>query len=232
MNGNGSATFKFTGTGIRLLAPTNVDKGLAKVTIDGEYKLVSMYTPNYKAKNVVYEVNNLPAGTHTIKIEYTGLTSSGSTGAAIVIDAVDIIEGDIVKNETKSTTKRVEEDNAKISYSGKWNVLEYKDYSQGKALGTNTKGSKATFKFTGTGISIIAAKKSNRGIAKVTIDGKVYSVDMYSNKFVPRTYVYSDKNLSVGTHTITIEYTGNANSAATGNTISIDGFDIINGDII
>ncbi|CDM67953.1 Hypothetical protein CM240_0788 [Clostridium bornimense] len=226
------AEFTFTGTSISLIGPKDNTRGIAKVTIDGTVYTVDMYSSTSQPRVYMFQKKGLSSGKHTITIEYTGLSMTSDANATMGFDGVDIIDGDIVETETKPITKRIEEDNEKISYSGKWNILEYKDYSKGKALGTNIKGSKATFKFTGTGISIIASKKSNRGIAKVTIDGKVYNVDMYSNNFVPRTYVYSDKNLSSGTHTITIEYTGSANSSATGNIISIDGFDIINGDII
>ena len=47
-------------------------------------------------KNVVFQKNGLKSGTHTIKVEYTGMRDSKSTGNLIIIDSFDIVEGNII----------------------------------------------------------------------------------------------------------------------------------------
>ncbi|MBU5317395.1 hypothetical protein KQI30_14150, partial [Clostridium bornimense] len=72
------------------------DRGIAKVTVDGESYSVDMYSASAKYKNVVFQKKDLKSGTHSIKIEYTGMRNSKSTGTLIVIDAFDIIDGNII----------------------------------------------------------------------------------------------------------------------------------------
>ncbi|MBU5317833.1 hypothetical protein KQI30_16410, partial [Clostridium bornimense] len=82
--------------GIKLLASTYKDRGIAKVTVDGESYSVDMYSASAKYKNVVFQKKDLKSGTHSIKIEYTGKKNSKATGTLTVIDAVDITSGNII----------------------------------------------------------------------------------------------------------------------------------------
>ena len=61
-----------------------------------DYSTSDMYSASAKYKNVVFQKNNLKAGTHSIKIEYTGMRNSKATGSLIIIDAFDIIDGNII----------------------------------------------------------------------------------------------------------------------------------------
>ena len=133
--------------------------------------------------------------------------------------------------EVAEKVKRIEENNSNIKYIGKWSTSRNKNHSDGAVKISNTTGSSAEFKFTGTGIKLLASTYKDRGIAKVTIDGVSYSVDMYSAKAIYKNVVFQKKGLKSGTHTIKVEYTGMRDSKSTGNLI-IDAFDIVEGNII
>jgi len=126
---------------------------------------------------------------------------------------------------------RVEENNSKITYTGNWSTYSDKEYSGSTAKFAKS-DAKATFKFTGTGIKIISATSNNRGVAMVTVDGKVYSADMFSSNFVFKGTALEIKGLASGTHTITISYSGIKSGMSNGTMIVLDAFDIIGGNII
>ena len=134
--------------------------------------------------------------------------------------------------EVAEKVKRIEENNSNIKYIGKWSTSRNKNHSDGAVKISNTTGSSAEFKFTGTGIKLLASTYKDRGIAKVTIDGVSYSVDMYSAKAIYKNVVFQKNGLKSGTHTIKVEYTGMRDSKSTGNLIIIDSFDIVEGNII
>ena len=66
----------------------------------------------------------------------------------------------------------------------------------------------------------------------MTIDGTTYNVDMYSLSYKSLNVVFENKNLKKGTHTISVKYTGMKNASSNGKLISIDAFDIMDGDIL
>ncbi|SCN25713.1 PEGA domain protein [Clostridium sp. N3C] len=225
---SGSLSFNFTGTGIRLISTPYNNRGIAKVTIDGTSYDVDMYSTSLGFQQTVFEKTNLANGTHSIKVEYTGRKNSRSSATYIMIDAFDIINGNIV---TASTVKRIEENNNTITYSGTWGSESLSKFSGGVEKYAGSSAS-LSFNFTGTGIRLISTPYTNRGIAKVTIDGTSYDVDMYSASLGYQKTVFEKTNLPNGIHSIKVEYTGRKNSKSSSTYIMVDGFDIINGDIV
>ena len=129
-------------------------------------------------------------------------------------------------------TTRIEENNSKIKYTGSWTTASESNSSGKNVKYTNVLNSSLKFNFTGTGIKIIAPTSADKGIAEVTIDGTTYNVDMYSLSYKSQNVVFEKKNLKKGTHTISVKYTGMKNASSNGKLISIDAFDIMDGDIL
>ncbi|MFJ3762432.1 hypothetical protein [Streptomyces sp. NPDC090080] len=68
-----AATITFTGTGITFLTETNSDEGDIAVSLDGApEQTVSANTPQRHARQSVYTVADLPAGTHTLTLTKAG----------------------------------------------------------------------------------------------------------------------------------------------------------------
>ena len=78
----------------------------------------------------------------------------------------------------------------------------------------------------------MSATWNNRGIAEVTIDGVVYSADMYSSSLIYKAEVLKVTGLNSGTHTITIKDVGIKSKNSKGYILDIDGFRIYNGNIV
>ena len=119
----------------------------------------------------------------------------------------------------------VQDTDSKISYTGTWKVATSTKHSGGTCKYASSTAT-ATYKFTGTGIKLIAPKSSDKGIAKVTIDSKVYYVDLYSASAKEQSVAFSLSGLTSGTHTIKVEWTGLKNNSSKGNAITLDAFEI------
>lgn len=85
------ATVTFTGTGIKWVGVRDEWSGIAKVSVDGVFQQnIDTYLTPGVAGQVIYQIGNLTAGTHTLTIEVTGTANPNSGGTWIWIDAFDI----------------------------------------------------------------------------------------------------------------------------------------------
>lgn len=85
------ATVTFTGTGIKWVGVRDEWSGIARVSVDGVFQQnIDTYLKPGAAGQVIFEISNLAAGTHTLTIEVTGTANPNSSGTWIWIDAFDI----------------------------------------------------------------------------------------------------------------------------------------------
>ncbi|PYV01234.1 MAG: hypothetical protein DMG10_18295, partial [Acidobacteria bacterium] len=90
-------------------------------------------------------------------------------------------------------------------------------HSGGSAALAMDGGSKATFAFTGTGVTWKGYRDEWSGIAKVYVDGVLKStVDTYVSPPEAQTPIYSITGLTQASHTLTIEVTQTHNSSSGG----------------
>ena len=87
----------FTGTGIRWISDSNASSGIAKVSIDGGAPItIDNYSNSSTFQKVAFEKLGLSQGTHTLKIEVTGTKNPSAKAANVVVDAFEIIDGNIL----------------------------------------------------------------------------------------------------------------------------------------
>ena len=87
-----TASFTFTGTGVRWIGFKAVWGGIAQVYLDGALKAtVDTYAPTEQAQAVMYTGTGLAAGPHTITIKVTGTWSSAGCCSWVVVDAFDVM---------------------------------------------------------------------------------------------------------------------------------------------
>jgi hypothetical protein len=123
------------------------------------------------------------------------------------------------------TVTRYEQSSA--SFSGTWYDNGMGVHSGGSAKLSMDAGARATFSFTGTGVTWIAYCDEWSGIAKVYVDGALQGqIDTYASPSQAQSRKYSIGNLANGSHSLTIEATGNASSASQGRWIWVDAFDV------
>jgi hypothetical protein len=82
------ATLQFSGTGVTWIGFRGPQAGLANVYLDGlQVATVDLYDPVERVKSVVYSVNGLAAGSHTLIVEATGTWNPSSSDPFVVVDA-------------------------------------------------------------------------------------------------------------------------------------------------
>ena len=123
----------------------------------------------------------------------------------------------------------IEQNDPSVAYSGGWWPNANASHSGGEAVLTNTRGSRATVSFTGTGITWKGVADAWAGLATVYVDGRMQIVDTYSPVSRYQQAILSVRNLSAGPHTLTIEVTHERGPSTSGSWVWIDGFDIENG---
>ncbi|WP_294353071.1 starch-binding protein [uncultured Clostridium sp.] len=156
----------------------------------------------------------------------------GANQAGIELSGeVWMLNNTIVENPNKNI-KTVEENNSKIVYSGAWEEKVNSSYSNSTEKYAYEAGANLSFTFKGDGIRILSTLASNKGVAKVFIDGEVYSADMFNDVMEYKGVAFEKTDLTNSVHTVYIEYTGLYGFDSTAATISIDAFEIFNGDIL
>lgn len=103
----------------------------------------------------------------------------------------------------------------------------------GSVFFSSTLNATASFAFSGTEVSWVAAKWYNRGQAAVSVDGgPETTVDLYSagtgdlSTVLTQQVVYTSSGLSDGPHTLTIRVLGTKQTASSDYLITIDAFDV------
>ena len=91
-----SVTATFSGTSVAYVARTASSMGIAKLTLDAGTPAeavynIDLYSSTSRYKQTVWSVSGLIAGTHSLKIEWTGTRRSGSSGTTVNLDALDIM---------------------------------------------------------------------------------------------------------------------------------------------
>lgn len=126
------------------------------------------------------------------------------------------------------TSVTLDDNDPSISYSGTWQTFgsdSADQYYNGSEQSSKTTSSSATITFTGTGIEWHANKKSDRGIATLSLDGGAsFNVDQYGATEAPDYMFYQKLNLTYGTHTLKVTVSGTKNSASTNYWVDVDSF--------
>ena len=210
-------TFSFNGTGFKWYGLANKYKGIANVYVDGVKYSVDTYSSTSVNQKLFFEKTGLTNGTHTVRIEVTGL----GNGSYINIDKLDIIGGNLVPVAINT----YEENNPYIYYSGSWNTESMNSYSAGVSKYSNQKGASINFTFNGTGFRWYGLANIHKGVANVYVDGTKYSVNTYSSTTINNKLFFEKNGLQNGKHTVKIE----VSDTTPGKYINIDNIDIING---
>jgi hypothetical protein len=213
------ATLPFNGTSIGWIGFRGPDAGIARVYLDGSLAgEIDLYYPDNRVQAVVYTSPQLAYGNHTFAIEATGLKNAASTGTRVVVDAFDVMK----------PGTRFEETDGSVTYTGSWDHGNFnRAWSMRTIAASTVPGARATFTFTGTAVDWIGSRKSTTGIARVYLDGAfVAEIDTYAPGDGLQEAIFTATGFAAGSHTLTIEVTGQRNPASSSAYIVVDAFDV------
>jgi Predicted glycosyl hydrolase len=130
-------------------------------------------------------------------------------GYAFRVGATDAAGNAAVPVDSPAVTfSKTENSASAIRYSSGWRRVSTSSASGGSMTSSSTKGSSATFRFTGAGIAILGPVGPTRGIARVYIDDVLAgSLNAYSSVAGSRRVLYS-KLVESGAHTVRIVLAG------------------------
>jgi hypothetical protein len=99
---------------------------------------------------------------------------------------------------------------ANPALTGGWTRSAWAPASDGYESVASAPGALATFTFTGSSVAWIATKATNRGVARVFLDGVQVKrdIDLYSDTTVPQAVAYTFTWPEVGPHTIQVQVLG------------------------
>ena len=129
----------------------------------------------------------------------------------------------------QAAVTRIDHNDKNIVYSGNWYSNDNAGHIGGTAALTNTRGSRLTLEFTGTGITWLGVMDAWSGYATLYVDGKMTLLYTYSATARYQTPVFSVNGLANGPHTLTIEVMHERGPGTDGSWVWIDAFDIENG---
>jgi len=91
MEPTAKVTVAFTGTGVKWIGYRDEWSGIAEVFLDGRLRAtVDTYSTPARAQAVLYAVDGLQGGAHTLVIQPTGRRHTASAGSWIWVDAISI----------------------------------------------------------------------------------------------------------------------------------------------
>ena len=214
---NEAMTVSFRGSGVSWIGYRGPDAGIAQVSIDGGAPVtVDLYATSATYQPIVWTLTGMADAPHTLKIQATGTKNAASSGARVVVDALDII----------TPGRRYEEYDKSIAYAGVWTPdNQARVWSEGETATSNVPGSTATFTFTGTSVSWIGCEKdSAAGTADIILDGTLVKSVRLGQDYPVEGYqmtIFRQDGLANGQHTLQIKVTNIDQSY-----VVVDAFDV------
>jgi Bacterial Ig domain len=173
---------------------------------------------------VSWNTTTVANGSHSLTATARDAAGNRATSAQVSVT---------VSNAPPSNTTRFEESAATLTPAGAWSEIDSASagaaLSGDRAVFASASGARATFTFTGTGVSWIGLRCEICGFANVFLDGAlVGTIDTYAaSRPSTSEALFTRSGLTSGSHTLAIEATGTQNAASGGANVLVDAFDVV-----
>ena len=226
--GGSTLTARFSGSGIDWIGKKGPTYGKAEVYIDGKLvKTVDLYAAAASYGRTIYSTRSLGIGTHTLVIKALGTKRSASSGVAVAVDALDVVNGTL--SQATSSLKRYEEGHERLARVGAWSSVPSTAYSGGHVLRANSGNAVFYCAFYGNEVRWIGSRMSSYGKAKVSVDGGTpQEVTLTAPSLAHQQVLYSRKGLAQDrVHSLRIQAVG-PNSGGSG-FVAVDALEVRGG---
>lgn len=206
-------------TTVSASASDNVGVAGVQFLVDGSALGAEDTTSPYSAS---WNTTTVANGSHSLTARARDAAGNSTTSAAVSVTV----------SNTSSGTTRFEETAATLTPSGAWTQTSSAGtgatLSGDQGVFSATSGARASFTFSGTGVSWIGLPCEICGFSNVFLDGAlVGTVDTYAaTRPAASRAMFTRSGLATGSHTLAIEATGTQNAASGGANVVVDAFDV------
>src|SRR5687767_190886 len=111
-----TAQFTFRGTSVQWISTRASNLGMADVYLDNVFmERVDLYAATEAMRVPVFEATGLASGSHTLRIEVTGLKNAAASAAFVFVDAFDV-----VLPEPAPVVTRIQQTDSSVTYDANW----------------------------------------------------------------------------------------------------------------
>lgn len=216
-----SATLRFSGAGVEIVAPKGPSGGIAEIRLDGSrVATASLYASVPTTGTAVWQSASLAPGSHEVSVIVTGDREPASGGISVSVDRFDIAgAAEVVRSK-----RVVQSDDERVSRTGNWGRRKAAGASGGVSRRASGAGARMKFTFKGRSVSWIGRKSADHGLADVYLDGrKVARVAGAPDGSREKAIMWSVSGLPYRKHTVEIRVLGEPGLSA-GTTVDVDAF--------
>lgn len=210
--GGSTVTFRTpAATSVTWLTRQGPDQGRARVVIDGRSQgRVDLYRP--AAAKAAVAFTGLAHHAHTVTVRVLGTKAPASSGTWVSVDGFEVRAGHLV----------TEESSPRLRYDS-WAGGSRASANGGTYRRSGHPGASVSLDFTGRGITWVTATGPAFGRARVVIDGKAHTVDLYRATTRWRVGI-SFAGLSRGHHRLTVRSLARHDPASRSSDVVVDAF--------
>src|SRR5207249_3096066 len=230
-----SAAISVTVNNPDTVPPTvSVTSPASGATVSGTITISAAASDNIAVVGVQFKLDGANLGAEDTVSPYS--ISWNTTTVSNGVHSLSAVARDAAGNQTTSatvsvsasTTMRIEETSAAITYSGTWSLVTNAGmYSGGTMKSSMDANAQATLSFTGTSVTFITMSDEWSGIAQIYVDGSpATQVDLYASPAIRLAKAYTVSGLTPGPHTVGIGPIGRKNANAQGYWVQVDAFDV------
>ncbi|HSV92849.1 MAG TPA: NlpC/P60 family protein, partial [Desulfobacterales bacterium] len=211
-------TVHFSGTRIAWIGPRAPGYGRAEVFVDGVRRAtVSQYASAVSHRQVIWSVDGLGPGGHTLTIRVLGTRDAASAGTVIAVDG-------FVADEL--LVPGFEEHDRRIQRRGSWIRGTSTLASGGGYIYSRRADAYVVVPFWGSSFRLVGMRGPAFGMAEVHLDGRlVGTVDLFAPEVQRAQTIWSVSGLSDGYHAVVIRVLGRASPESAGTTVVLDRFE-------
>lgn len=232
LGGAGTQVFATTsGSGLYISAtkPTGNDWSVMVVNTNGSAQSIDINFSsaiNKTLKKYVYDPATISPSSSANLIAGSGTFASVGSSLSDTIPANSVVIYSSLDNVVPQSSAKIDNTNGSIAYSGSWSAGSVNSgYYNNTIRQSSTSTNYAQYTFTGTDITLYAAKTSSSGKADIYIDGTLdATIDLYSASTVPSSAVYAKRGLGNASHTIKVVVRSDHNGSSSGYNVGIDAF--------
>ncbi|WP_368497637.1 hypothetical protein [Herbiconiux sp. A18JL235] len=178
-----------------------------RVTADGSVPIRIGWRDRQPGVQYTVRVDGTPQSVTADAAGKVWLTTTGSGAHTYTIDSVALVTLD----------------DSKAAFSGTWGPAAGSAFFGGSIALSSTTGSAATFDFTGDAIGFTGSTGTDKGRARIEVDGiDLGTVDYFSTNPENQKTIFDQAGFGPGAHRLTVTALGTKSAASTGTQINID----------